>query len=156
MARLAEHCDLSDITVYQGPARMVGRAADELSHLLPAQQVAEDHCPLPDYLGGDLRDPTGIEIHPGGWVNFCAGLALGSAHGSPLDQIMANYDPDESPIIRVLADRGPAGLLSLAQRHGYSPAEGYVDGCHLCYETRCFLRPYNPEQQAPAHPYLPG
>jgi hypothetical protein len=156
MTRLAELCDLTDVTIYQGPARMVGRAADELNRRLRAREPAADHCPLPDYLGGDLRAPTGIEIHPGGWVNFCAGLALGCARERPLEQILAGYDPDAHPIIRVLAREGPAGLLRLAQRHGYSPAEGYVDGCHLCYEARRFLRPVYPGQLAPAHPYLPG
>jgi hypothetical protein len=135
---------------------MVGRAADELSHHLPVQEIAADHCPLPDYLGGDLLAPTGIEIHPGGWVNLCAGLALGHAHRRPLGQILADYDPDAHPIIRLLAHEGPAGLLTLAQRRGYTPAEGYVDSCHLCYETRRFLRPYCPGHLAPAHPYLPG
>jgi hypothetical protein len=156
MARLAELCDLTDVTIYQGPARMVGRAADELTHHLPAQQVVADHCPLPDYLGGDLRAPTGIEIHPGGWVNFCAGLALGCIRERPLDRILANYDPNAHPIIRVLAAEGPAGLLRLAQGQGYAPADGYVDGCHLCYEARRFLRPVYPGHLAPAHPYLPG
>jgi hypothetical protein len=156
MARLAQLCDLTDVTTYWGPARMVGRAADEVSHRLPKHQGAADRCPLPDYLGGDLRAPTGVEIHPGGWVNFCAGVALGNARERPLDQILGDYDPDAHPIIQALADEGPAGLLRLAQRHGYAPAEGTVDGCHLCYETRRFLRPQYPEQLAPAHPYLPG
>jgi hypothetical protein len=156
MARLAERCDLTDVTVYQGPARMVGRAADELSRRLPAQRAAADHCPVPDYLGGDLREPTGIEIHPGGWVNFCAGLALGRTRERPLGQILADYTPDTHPIIRVLAQEGPAGLLRLAQRHGYTPKQGYADGCHLCYEARRFLRPHYPDQLAPAHPYLHG
>jgi hypothetical protein len=156
MVRLAEHCDLSGVTVFQGPARMVGRAADELRHLLPAQETAADHCPLPDYLGGDLRSPTGVEIHPGGWVNFCAGVALGNAHERPLEQILADYDPEAHPIIRVLDREGPAGLLRLAQGHGDAPAEGPVDGCHLCYEARRFLRPHYPKILAPAHPYLPG
>jgi hypothetical protein len=156
MARLAELCDLKDVTIYQGPARMVGRAADELSHRLPTRPVAADHCPLPDYLGGDLCVPTGVEIHPGGWVNLCAGLALGCARERPLAQILAQYDPKAHPIIRVLAREGPAGLLRLAQRHGYARAAGYVDGCHLCYGARRFLRPYYPAYLAPAHPYLPG
>jgi hypothetical protein len=135
---------------------MVGRAADELSHLLPTQRVAADRCPLPDYLGGDLRTPTGVEIHPGGWVNLCAGLALGHVRERPLDHILADYDPDAHPIIRVLVREGPVGLLRLAQRHGYTPAEGYVDGCHMCYEARRFLRPYYAAHLAPAHPYVPG
>jgi hypothetical protein len=156
MARLAELCDLTDVRIYQGSARVVGRAADELSHRLPTRETVADHCPLPDYLGGDLRAPTGVEIHPGGWINLCAGLSLGYAHERPLGGILADYDPDAHPIIRVLASDGPAGLLGLARAHGYAPAQGYVDGCHLCYETRRFLRPYYPGHLAPAHPYLRG
>jgi len=154
LARLAGLCDLSDVNVTWGPSRMVGRAADELSSHLAPQTAPPTECPLPDYLGGDLRAPTGVEIHPGGWVNLCAGLALGNARQRPLDEILASYDPDAHPIIRVLAREGPAGLLRLAQRLGYAPARGYVDGCHLCYEARRFLHPYYPDHLAPAHPYV--
>jgi hypothetical protein len=156
MTRLAKLCDLSGINVIQGPARMVGRASDELSPHLALESTPLAECPLPDYLGGDLRVPTGVEIHPGGWVNLCAGLALGNTWERPLDEILADYDPDAHPIIRVLAREGPPGLLRLAQRHGYSPARGYVDGCHLCYQVRRFLRPYYPGHLAPAHPYIEG
>ena len=157
MARLAELCDLTGVNVIQGPARMVGRAADELSPYRAPCSVLPARCPLPDYLGGDLSAPTGVEVHPGGWVNLCAGLALGNARQCPLDEILADYDPDAHPIIRVLVREGPAGLLRLAQRHGYSPGRGYVDGCHLCYEVRRFLRPYYPDHLAPARPYAePG
>jgi len=64
MAHLAELCDLADVNVIQGPARMVGRAADRLSPYLATQAAPPTECPLPDYLGGDLTAPTGIEIHP--------------------------------------------------------------------------------------------
>lgn len=154
MARLAELCDLRDVTIYQGPSRMVGRAADELSSHLPTQATLPTKCLLPDYLGADIRAPTGVEIHPGGWVNLCAGLALGNTRQRPLDEILTNYDPDTHPIIRVLVQEGPAGLLRLVQRQGYSLARGCVDGCHLCYEVRRFLRPYYPDHLAPAHPYI--
>ncbi|MBE9507910.1 MAG: radical SAM protein [Chloroflexi bacterium] len=156
MARLAELCDLSGVNLAQGPARMVGRAADQLSPFLARQTAPPAECPLPGYLGGDLRAPTGVEIHPGGWVNLCAGLALGNARERPLAEILADYDPDGHPIIRVLAQEGPAGLLRLAQRHGYSLPGGYVDGCHLCYQVRRFLRPHYPDHLAPAHPYSEG
>jgi MoaA/NifB/PqqE/SkfB family radical SAM enzyme len=154
MVRLAEVCDLSDVNVTQGPSQMVGRAADELSSYLATQPTLPAECPLPDYLGGDLCAPTGVEIHPGGWVNLCAGLALGNVQQRPLDEILADYDPDAHPIIHVLAQEGPIGLLRLAQCHGYSPAGGYVDGCHLCYLVRCFLRSYYPDCLAPARVYI--
>jgi wyosine [tRNA(Phe)-imidazoG37] synthetase (radical SAM superfamily) len=156
MTRLAELCDLSGVKVTQGPSQMVGRAADQLSPFLARRITPSTECPLPDYLGGDLRAPTGVEIHPGGWVNLCAGLALGNARQRPLDEILADYDPDAHPIVRVLAQEGPLGLLRLAQRHGFSLPGGYVDGCHLCYQARCFLRPHYPNHLAPAHPYIEG
>jgi len=156
MTRLGELCDLAGVNVCQGPARVVGRAADQLSPYLATQITPPVECPLPGYLGGDLRAPTSVEIHPGGWVNLCAGLALGNAHERPLDEILADYDPDGHPIIRVLAQEGPSGLLRLAQSYGYSLAGGYVDGCHLCYQARCFLRHHYPNYLAPAHPYTEG
>ena len=153
MAHLAELCDLTGVNVIRGPSRMVGRAADVLSPYLATQPTLPTKCPLPDYLGGDIHAPTGVEIHPGGWINLCAGLALGNAQQRPLDKILADYASDSHPIIRVLAREGPAGLLRLAQRHGYSPTGGYVDGCHLCYQARRFLRPRYPHHLAPAHLY---
>jgi hypothetical protein len=153
MDRLAELCDLTGVNVGAGPARMVGRAADELSPHLPKRAAIAAECLLPSYLGGDLSAPTGVEVHPGGWVNLCAGLALGNARQRPLGEILAGYDPDGHPIIRTLVREGPEGLLRLARHHGYEPAEGYVDGCHLCYEARRFLCPLYPEYLAPTRPY---
>jgi wyosine [tRNA(Phe)-imidazoG37] synthetase (radical SAM superfamily) len=153
MARLAELCDLSGVDVGQSTVQIVGRAADQLSPFLRTQPTPPTECPLPDYLGGDLRAPAGVEIHPGGWVNLCAGVSLGNAHEHPLDEILASYDPDAHPIIRVLAQEGPQGLLRLAKRHGFSAAGGYVDGCHLCYQARRFLQPHYPDHLAPTQAY---
>jgi wyosine [tRNA(Phe)-imidazoG37] synthetase (radical SAM superfamily) len=153
MARLAELCDLSGVGVGQSTVRMVGRAADQLSPFLRTQPTLPTQCPLPGYLGGDLRAPTGVEIHPGGWVNLCAGLSVGNARARPLNEILAGYDPDAHPLIRALAQEGPQGLLRLAKRHGFSAAGGYVDGCHLCYQARRFLRPHYPDHLAPTQVY---
>jgi len=155
MARLAELCDLGGVKIHQGPARIVGRAADALSQVAP-RSAPTSRCPLPDYLGGDLCAPNGIEIHPGGWVNFCAGLALGNMEQRPLGEILAGYDPDAHPIIRVLAEGGPLGLLRLAEEHGYKPDGEFADGCHLCYEVRDFLHPHYPDHLAPARVYERG
>ena len=156
MSRLAELCDLTGVVVSHGPSRVVGRAADQLSPYLATRRSTPAECPLPGYLGGDLRATTGLEIHPGGWVNLCAGLALGNALQRPLGEILAGYDPNAHPIIRILAQEGPPGLLRLGQRHGYSPAGGYVDGCHLCYQVRRFLRSRYPSHLAPVQPYSEG
>jgi hypothetical protein len=155
MTRLAERCDLTGVTISQGPSRLVGRAADELSsHLAP--QAIPSKCPLPDYLGDDIRSLHAVEIHPGGRVNLCAGIALGNTRERPLRTILTDCDPEAHPIISVLVQEGPAGLLQLARRHGYAPAGDCVDSCHLCYQVRRFLHPYYPEYLAPAWPYEAG
>ncbi|MGC9530648.1 MAG: radical SAM protein [Candidatus Bipolaricaulaceae bacterium] len=151
--RLGRLCELDSVAADRGPARMVGRAADLLTPRLASRPGPWRECPLPGYLGGDLRAPTTVEIHPGGWVNLCAGLALGNARQHRLSDIVAAYDPDSHPIVSVLAREGPSGLLRLARRHGLSPAEGYADGCHLCYQARRLLRPAYPRHLAPARPY---
>lgn len=70
-----------------------------------------------------------------------------------MGEILAGYDPWAHPIIQVLANEGPAGLLALAKSHGYQGQEAFVDGCHMCYEARRFLHPHYPEHLAPAHVY---
>ena len=154
MARLADLCDLSGVKVTRGSTTIAGRAADQLSPYLATLGRPPMECPLPAHLGSDIRAPTSVEIHPGGWVNLCAGLALGNAQERPLDKILADYDPDAHPIIHVLAKTGPLGLLRLVQRHGYSLPGGYVDSCHLCYQARRLLRRHYSEYLAPTHSYM--
>ncbi len=156
MTQLGQLCDLAGITVHQGPMETVGRAADQLSPYLETQTSLPTRCPLPDYLGDDLRLPIRVEIHPGGWVNLCAGLALGNAQQRPLDQILADYNPETHPIISVLMREGPAGLRQLLKRHGLSLPGGYTDGCHLCYQARRLLQPHYPEHLAPLSIYREG
>ncbi len=153
MGRLGKLCDLTGVNLYSGPSRIIGRASDELSRELPKQRASPASCPLPDYLGGDLRAPTGVELHPGGWVNLCEGLALGNARLSPLSEILTGYTVDSHPIIRVLHQEGPSGLLRIARNRGFRSNDGYVDGCHLCYEARRFLQPLYPDVLAPAAMY---
>ena len=164
-ARLAEMCDLGGVRISQGPSRLVGRAAEQLSPFLPLQRTPSAACPYltlqrtPSAACPDLPFqgtlPT-VEIHPGGWVNLCPGLALGNALQRPLDEILAGFEAAAHPIIGVLIDEGPAGLLRLAQRHGHELAGGYVDACHLCYQARRLLRSHYPRRLAPAHIYLEG
>jgi hypothetical protein len=153
MEHLAQMCDLDGVQVYQGSSRMVGRAADRLRPPAAAQPGSLDKCVVPGWLGEDIRRPTTVEIHPGGWVNLCAGIALGNARQRPLDLILDVYDPHTHPIIGPLVREGPLGLLVLAERHGYAPEAAYVDACHMCYQVRRFLQPHYPGELAPAHVY---
>jgi len=72
-------------------------------------------------------------------------VAIGNAKKDALSRILREYDYRENPIMRIVVDEGPAGLLKLAVEKGYKPLTGYADKCHLCFETRKFLRPYYPD-----------
>ncbi len=153
MERLPSLCDLKGVNLHSGPSRIIGRGSDELSGGLRKQRAFPVSCPLPDYLGGDLRAPTSVEIHPEGWVNLCEGLALGNAQHTGLGEILEGYSASTHPIIRVLAEEGPSGLLREARTRGFTGNEGHVSVCHLCYEVRRFLRPLHPDLLAPAAMY---
>jgi hypothetical protein len=46
---------------------------------------------------------------------------------------------DSHPVLSELVRFGPIGLLGLARRAGFVPADGYAGKCHLCWEVRRFL-----------------
>jgi hypothetical protein len=77
-------------------------------------------------------------------------LVIGNLFESSLSDICARYDPAAHPITGPLLDGGPA---ELARRYGYTPRAGYVDACHLCYETRRALRERFPQELRPNQMY---
>jgi len=120
---------------------LYGRAAYDLARHLPSKGIPEDKCSSLHYYG-TLKEPTGIEIEPNGWVWICTGIAIGNAKTDALSRILQEYDYSKNPIIKIVVDEGPAELLKIAVEKGYEPLKGYADKCHLCFETRKFLRPY--------------
>jgi len=132
-----------NIKIDVAPIHLYGRAAHELARYLPSKGIPEDRCNSLRYYGS-LKDPIGIEIEPNGWVWICTGVAIGNAKTDTLSRILREYNYKENPIIRIVVDEGPAGLLRLAVEKGYEPLKGYTDKCHLCFEARKFLRPYYP------------
>ena len=92
-------------------------------------------------------------IDPAGLIIFCQGISIGNAKTEGLSNILKEYDYSAHPIIKILAEEGPKGLLALAKEKGYVSREGYVDECHLCYETRKFLTRYYPDYLAPQSYY---
>jgi hypothetical protein len=72
--------------------------------------------------------------------SFCGGLTVGSWRKLP--QILADFQAGHyPPLIQLLVERGPYGLLKMAQaKFGYTPlAEGYTGKCHLCVDVRRHL-----------------
>lgn len=126
-----------------------GRAAEKLASRVaakPWQQFTE--CPWED-----LRQPQRVHVDPFGHLHICQGISIGNMLQRPLLEIMAEYDPDDHPIVGPLLAGGPAELV---RRYGVSHEDGYADHCHLCYKTRCALRQRFPDVLAPDQMYGPG
>jgi MoaA/NifB/PqqE/SkfB family radical SAM enzyme len=132
------HIQGVEFSSYQ--ADLEGRAADllvgevQLSDTTPCGK-----CKFPFWLGGDLKEPEVIEIDREGNVTLCPGLCIGNANETSLLDILDTYDYRKHPIIHVIAENGPIGLVKLAEEKGLQIDSIFVDECHLCYEMRRIL-----------------
>lgn len=125
----------------QRPERMLGRAAEELASLFPSrsyEHFADKNC---------IRTLLGARhVHVDGagnvFLGTCIGLIVGNLlrdTDAGLDTLWRQFDYRCHPIVSVLAEKGPAGLLELARPLGYQPRVGYASRCHLCYDIRHYL-----------------
>ncbi len=101
----------------------------------------------------DLRHPDRVHIDPLGNLHVCQGISIGNLMEKPLAKIVADYDPDEHPIVGPLLAGGPAELV---RRYGLAHLDAYADHCHLCYESRRALRHRFPKELAPDQMYGVG
>ncbi len=126
--------------MYRGRAavRLAGRAA-------PKSWRTLRRCPYEN-----LRDPARVHVNPDGTVQLCQGISLGNLFETPLEALMAAYDPDANPIVGPLLKGGPAAL---SRAYGLSRRERYADACQLCYESRRSLRRRFPSILAPDQVY---
>ena len=67
-----------------------------------------------------------------------------------MTKIVADFRPDEHPIVGPLLDGGPAEIV---RRYELAHEGGYADHCHLCYESRRVLRSRFPDVLAPDQMY---
>lgn len=118
--------------------RMLGRAADELSGLL-------EHFPCEHFNGSTCRDNFlgAKHIHIDGLANIfsgtCVGIIVGNVLEDTLESVWKSLDYRTHPVVSVLIEQGPIGLLELAEGKGYCRKSGYASKCHLCYDIRRFL-----------------
>ncbi len=123
-----------------------GRAAELLASRVPStpwQQFTV--CPWED-----LRHPQRVHVDPFGHLHICQGISIGNLLERPLTEIMADFRPDEHPIVGPLLDGGPAEIV---RRYKLAHEDGYADHCHLCYESRRALRSRFPDVLAPDQMY---
>jgi hypothetical protein len=116
-----------------------GRSGYALEHLAPkhpAEAFAHESC------AGTLlyARHSHFDLYGNYLPGFCGGLTVGDWRelGQVLDDFQAERYP---PLIKVLIERGPYGLMRLArEEHGYAPCEeGYTGKCHLCVDVRRHL-----------------
>jgi hypothetical protein len=145
--------DASDVsgaagTLPAGESAVVfrGRAADLLASQVPStpwQQFTV--CPWEN-----LQHPQRLHVDPFGHLHICQGISIGNLLERPLTEILADFRPDEHPIIGPLLDGGPAEIV---RRYELAHDDGYADHCHLCYESRCALRSQFPDILTPGQMY---
>jgi hypothetical protein len=123
-----------------------GRAAEKLAAKVPATPWQEfTTCPWED-----LRNPQRVHVDPFGHLHICQGISIGNLLERPLAEIVADFRPDEHPIVGPLLDGGPAEIV---RRYELAHEDGYADHCHLCYTSRQSLRSRFPDVLAPDQMY---
>jgi hypothetical protein len=123
-----------------------GRAASKLTEKVAKKPWREfTKCPFEHF-----ENQKRVHIDPYGYVHVCQGVCIGNAWQTPLSKIIADYDPDKNPVIKLLVRGGPVALV---EESGVPHEEAYVDACHLCYDSRCALRGKYPNILAPNQMY---
>jgi hypothetical protein len=123
-----------------------GRAAEKL-----AGQVV--HSPLEGFTTcpyEDLRDPGRLHVDPFGNLFVCQGISIGNLYHTPLNRLIADYQPDRHPITGPLLAGGPA---ELSRVYPLPHAAVYADACHACDDLRRKLRGRFPEILTPDEVY---
>lgn len=153
LSQLKDLSNHSSVEFNHYPVSFNGRAADLTKLLDLSSEIPVGSCPFPFWISGDLQNPGTVEIDAHGNVTLCPGICIGNTNKESLPTILENYDCSNYPILALVAERGPKGLLELAKEKGYKQIQSFYDECHLCYSIRQFLRPFYPEQLAPINCY---
>lgn len=124
-----------------------GRAARKLTgraiRLFPWDEF--QRCPYED-----LKEPGRVHVDPFGNIHVCQGISIGNFFQEPLKEICAHYEPEADPVIGVLLEGGPAGLI---REYSLPRGQGYADACHACFEARLALRSRFPSILGPDQMY---
>jgi len=121
------------ITAHFNKIMPVGRALQNLRQYFRHTSL-EGPCEGSSVIGNMLKNPESICVEPSGEVDVCWYLAIGNAKEEPLSRIISEYDWQRNPTIKILAEKGPLGLMKSVGM--LFQEEQYVDKCHLCIEVR--------------------
>ena len=134
--------------------RHIGRAAQELAPFaesLPTDELLKLDCR--DDLDVDrLKE---IQVDPFGFVrpDWCPGVNLGNTRSRRVAEVARTEHVRVTPLLRDLAEGGPAALLPLTRSRGFTPGPVYASKCHLCFSIRRHLVRGMPDEFGPTHVY---
>lgn len=132
----------------------IGRAALELAPLaapVPLEELLTEDCA--ENLDIDTRHE--LQVDPYGFVrpDWCPGVNLGNTRSHRIVDLCRTRHVQETPLLREIAERGPAALLPLAQRYGITAQPAYASKCHLCFDLRRQLVHHMREEFGPRQVY---
>lgn len=134
------------------PPMLMGRAYTLLRQHVPRKpldEIAQQACEV-EVSPQKMRH---VHINPDGLMmaSNCSGVIFGDARTATLAELCGADDWRRNDILRLLADRGPIGLLEMAP--DFEPKDTYAQKCELCWEIRSLLEPAYPETLAPPECY---
>ncbi len=130
-----------------GPVRFRGRAVEKLA---PKSEPSESWESLTECPDEDWISVGRLHLDPYGNLFSCQGTVFGNLLNHSLTEIVANYSPEDHPIVSAIHHGGPAELV----RRFHLPLRGkYHDACHLCYAARRQLRERFPAELGPSLVY---
>ncbi|MFX0138432.1 MAG: hypothetical protein ACFFDN_32620, partial [Candidatus Hodarchaeota archaeon] len=145
--------DMKNVEFHRLPMSVEGRGTDLTEYLNLNVELPSGGCPVPFWIDGDLENPETVEIDCEGNVTLCPGICIGNTNIQSLTKIIQDYDINNHPVLSIIWEEGPKGLLEIAKEQGFQQNQQYFNECHLCYELRKFLQPIYPNSLAPRDCY---
>jgi len=111
------------VKVGYGSIMFRGRAVSRLlakASLKPWTELAK--CPYED-----VKNPSRVHLDPLGYVHICQGLCMGNTWKKPFSEIINSYASPSHPIVRILLETGPVGLV---KEFDLPHEQSYADACH--------------------------
>jgi len=127
-----------------------GSAKEHLAPFYPTKPALNVRCgSIPHTNSADCV--RSIRLLPNGNISICRALVIGNIYASPIQEILARYQPYENPITSLLLQGGVTRLHTFAAAQGHSiPVEQYYNPCDLCADCLKAIRPSSPTIAGPA------
>lgn len=118
-----------------------GAAAHNLWEYMPPRQLIPSGTCGDKPFTGPLDEVTSITVEPDGSMTICDELmSIGNLHQGNAAGFCHSYDPYRNPVLKVILEQGPAGLVELARHGGFKlNTQGYRSVCEMCTSLRKVL-----------------